>query len=212
LLRSEGVKGEAEQPAGPVPEDATMKPNRVFIAFIAAIFICGLAFAGDAWIHVKVDSASGEGETVRVNIPFSLVETVLPMVDADPLKHGKLHIDELENLDIDGLDLRAIMEEFRKTGDTEFVNVQDGSEKVTVSKKGEFLLVNVDDSEGGEKVRVRMPLALVDALLDADGDDDSLNLAAALKVLSEFEGDLVTVQDGDEMVRIWIDNNNFISE
>jgi hypothetical protein len=110
------------------------------------------------------------------------------------------------------MDLRAIMEEFRKTGDTEFVNVQDGSEKVTVSKKGEFLLVNVDDSEGGEKVRVRMPLALVDALLDADGDDDSLNLAAALKVLSEFEGDLVTVQDGDEMVRIWIDSNNFISE
>ncbi|MBD3868690.1 MAG: hypothetical protein IFK94_11245, partial [Acidobacteria bacterium] len=90
-----------------------MKPNRVFIAFIAAIFICGLAFAGDAWIHVKVDSASGEGETVRVNIPFSLVETVLPMVDADPLKHGKLHIDELDDLDIDGLDLRAVLEEFR---------------------------------------------------------------------------------------------------
>ena len=189
-----------------------MKPNRVFIAFIAAIFICGLAFAGDAWIHVKVDSASGEGETVRVNIPFSLVEAVLPMVDADPLKHGKLHIDELDDLDIDGLDLRAVLEEFRNTGDTEFVNVQDGSEKVSVSKKGEFLLVNVDDSEGGEKVRVRMPLALVDALLDADSEDNSLNLAAALKVLEDFQGDLVTVQDGDEMVRIWIDNNNFISE
>ncbi len=49
-----------------------MKPNRLFIAFIATIFICGLAFAGDAWIHVKVDSASGEGETVRDNIPFSM--------------------------------------------------------------------------------------------------------------------------------------------
>ena len=78
--------------------------------------------------------------------------------------------------------------------------------------KGEFLLVNVDDAEGGEKVRVRMPLALVDALLDSENGDNSLNLAAALKVLSEFEGDLVTVQDGDEMVRIWIDNNNFINE
>ncbi len=104
------------------------------------------------------------------------------------------------------------MEEFRKTGDTEFVNVQDGSENVSVSKKGEFLLVNVDHVEGGEKVRVRMPLALEDALLDSDGDDNSLNLAAALKVLSEFRGDLVTVQDGDEQVRIWIDHNNFIAE
>ncbi len=186
-----------------------MKPNRVLIAFIAAIFLCGVAFAGDAWIHVKVDSASGEGETVRVNIPFSLVETVLPMVDADPLKHGNLHFDEI---DLEGMDLRAVMEEFRKTGDTEFVNVQDGSEQVSVSKKGEFLLVNVDDSEGGEKVRVRMPLTLVDALLDVDSEDNSLNLAAALKALSAFKGDLVTVQDGDEMVRIWIDNNNFIDE
>jgi hypothetical protein len=138
-----------------------------------------------------------------------MVETVLPMVNADPLKHGNLHIEELN---MEGLDLRAVMEEFRKTGDTEFVNVQDGSENVSVSKKGEFLLVNVDDAEGGEKVRVRMPLALVDALLDSENGDNSLNLAAALKVLSEFEGDLVTVQDGDEMVRIWIDNNNFINE
>ncbi len=184
-----------------------MKRNRIFIAFIATMFLCGLAFAGDAWIHVKVDSASGEGETVRVNIPFSIVETVLPMVDADPLKKGMLEIDEI---DVEGLDLRAIMEEFRKTGDTEFVNVQDGSETVSVQKKGEFLLVNVDSDEDGEKVRVRMPLALVDALLESD--DNSLNLAAALKVLSGFEGDLVTVQDDDDIVRIWIDNNNFIAE
>lgn len=186
-----------------------MKPSKLFIASIAAIFLCGLAFAGEAWIHVKVDSASGEGETVRVNVPFSMVETVLPMVDAAPLKHGNLHIDEIG---LEGLDLRAVMEEFRRTGDTEFVNVKDGAETVSVSKKGEFLLVNVDDAENGEKVRVRMPLALVDALLDAGGEEGSLNLAAALEVLSEFEGDLVTVQDGDEQVRIWIDGNNFIAE
>ncbi len=189
-----------------------MKRNRLFLAFIATMFLCGLAFAGDAWIHVKVDSPSGEGGIVRVNIPFSLVETILPMIDADPLKHGMLEIDEIDELNMQGLDLRAILEEFRKTGDTEFVNVQNGNETVSVQKKGDFLLVNVDSAEDGEKVRIRMPLALVDALLDIDTENNSLNLAEALKVLGEFEGDLVTVQDGDETVRIWIDNNNFIAE
>jgi hypothetical protein len=186
-----------------------MRRSRLFIAFIAATFLCGLAFAGDAWIHVKVDSSGEDGESVRVNIPFSMVETVLPMVGVEPLKHGHLHMEEF---DMEGLDLRAIMEEFRNTEDTEFVNVKDGDETVTVEKKGDFLLVSVDSAGQGEKVRVRMPLAIVDALLDTEAGDNSLNLMAALKTLRDFEGDLVTVQDGDENVRIWIDNNNFIAE
>ena len=38
------------------------------------------AHAGDKdlWLHVAVD---GEGERVRVNVPISLVETALPLVE-----------------------------------------------------------------------------------------------------------------------------------
>ena len=60
-------------------------------------------------------------------------------------------------------------------------------------------------SEGGQQVRVRIPLRLVDALL-APGEN-TLDVAAAMRVLSESgAGDLVTVTGGDESVRIWVDD------
>jgi hypothetical protein len=185
-----------------------MKRNKIVIIFLAILLTSGFVLASDAWLHVKVDSASGEGETVEVNIPFSLVQAVLPMVDVDPLKNGKLHFDDLdmEGVELGDLDLRAVLEEFRRTGDTEFVRVRDGQENVTVSKKGDFLLVNVDSEGDGEKVRVRFPLEIIDAMLDSGSD--GLDLIAALNVLSDFEGDLVSVEDGDEIVRVWIDHSN----
>jgi hypothetical protein len=185
-----------------------MKRNKIVIIFLAILLTSGFVLASDAWLHVKVDSASGEGETVEVNIPFSLVQAILPLVDVDPLKNGKLHFDDLdvEGVELGDLDLRAVLEEFRRTGDTEFVRVRDGQENVTVSKKGDFLLINVDSEGDGEKVRVRFPLEIIDAMLESGSE--GLDLIAALNVLSDFEGDLVSVEDGDEIVRVWIDHSN----
>ena len=185
-----------------------MKRNKLAIALLATLLVSGFALASDSWLHVKVDSVSGEGESVEVNIPFSLVKTILPMVDIDPVSHGKLHFDNLdmEGVKVGDLDLRAVLEEFRKTGDTDFVRVRDGHENVTVSKKGDFLTVNVDSDNGGEKVRIRLPLEFIDAMLDSGSEE--LDLVAALSILSDFQGDLVSVEDGDEIVRIWIDQSN----
>jgi len=182
-----------------------MKRNRLLIVLLAALFTTGFIQAGDSWLHVKVDSPEGGGEMVRVNIPFSLVETILPMVGEKQLKDGKLH---LEGVSEDGLDLRAVLEQFRNSSDADFVKVRDGDENVTLSKKGEFLLVNATDVGEGGKVRIRLPLAIVDALLA--GEPDSLDLAAALEGLSRDEGDLVSVEDGEETVRIWVDSRNDI--
>ena len=96
--------------------------------------------------------------------------------------------------------------------DANFVRVRDGSETVSVSKKDGFLHVDVDDTGRGERVRVRMPLSIVDAMITTDGQPNSLDLTAALRALSTFEGDLVTVQDGRETVRVWIDSSNSIDE
>jgi len=179
------------------------------IAFLAATLFCSLALAGDAWIHVSVDSTDADGESVRVSLPFSLVETLLPMVDVEPLHEGRLVLDDL---DLEGLDLRAVLRELAEADDADFVRVRDGNETVSVSKKGGFLHVDVDESGGGERVRLRMPLSIVDAMLSGDGEPNSLDLAAAMRALSTFEGDLITVQDGRETVRIWIDSSNSIDE
>jgi hypothetical protein len=179
------------------------------IAVLAAILFCSLALAGDAWIHVTVDSPDPDGESVRISVPLSLVESLLPMVNVEPLREGRLVIDEL---DLERIDLRGILVELSKVDDADFVKVRDGSETVLVSKRGGFLHVDVDGGEGGERVRVRVPLSIVDAMLPEDGEPNTLDLAAGMRALSTFEGDLVSVQDGSETVRVWIDSSNSIEE
>lgn len=186
-----------------------MKRSTPVIAFLAATLFCSLALAGDAWIHVSVDTTDANGESVRVSLPFSLVETLLPMVNVEPLQDGRLIIDDL---DLEGIDIRAVLTELSAADDANFVRVRDGDETVSVSKKDGFLHVDVDSTGGGERVRVRMPLSIVDAMLPADGEPNSLDLAAGMRALSTFQGDLVTVQDGGETVRIWIDSSNSIDD
>jgi hypothetical protein len=186
-----------------------MRTSKPVVVLLATILVCAPAMAGDAWIHVSVDSAEAGGESVRVNLPFSLVESLLPMIDAEPLREGRLVLDEL---DLEGIDLRAVLREIAEVEDGDFVKVRDGDETVSVSKKSGFLHVDVNESRGREQVRLRMPMSILDAMLAVDGDSNSLDLVAALRALSTFEGDLITVQDGSETVRVWIDSKSFIEE
>ena len=66
-----------------------------------------------------------------------------------------------------------------------------------------MLLVNVDDD--GEKVRVRLPLDVVDAAFS--GESNQVDVVAALRVLGETypSHDIVTVEEGSTTVRVWID-------
>ncbi|HEX8879627.1 MAG TPA: hypothetical protein VF749_06330, partial [Candidatus Acidoferrum sp.] len=45
---------------------------------------------GERWLHVRVISTDGKGETVRVNLPLQLAEKVLPAVNHDRLHNGKV--------------------------------------------------------------------------------------------------------------------------
>ena len=60
-----------------------------------------------------------------------------------------------------------------------------------MAKDGGFLLIHVDETDG-ERVRVKMPLAVIDAMLSTD--EEELDLVAALEALADYDvGDLVTV-------------------
>jgi hypothetical protein len=169
----------------------------------------GFILAADQWLHVKVDATGEDGESVRVNIPLSLVETVLPMIEAEHLQHGMLGLDD-EGLE--GLDLRKLLQALRDTPDTNFVTVNSKDESVRVAKEGDFFIVRVEEKSGGENVLVKVPMAAVEALLSGT-DGNQLNIMAAIEALGEYKGgDLVTVQDGDQFVRIWIDTSNEIRD
>lgn len=184
-------------------------PVRAGAAALAALFClfltsAAIAAPAERWIHVKVDDTT-KGEIVRVNVPLSFAEKVLPTINHGELREGKVHIG---NANIDDVDLRALLEAIRSAPDNEFVTVQSKEQDVRVAKLNGNLVVHVRDrSAKDEKVDVTVPMTVVDALLKSGNHD--LDLVAAIHVLGEL-GDttLVTVHDATQNVRVWIDSKN----
>jgi hypothetical protein len=160
------------------------------------------AAKADRWLHVKVEDAKS-GEKVRVNVPLRVAETILPAINVDVIKNGRLRIEEIHT---HGVDLRAVLEAVRTLDDGEFVTIEDKEETVRVSKEGRFLLVRIQErGDQGEQVAVKVPLALIEALLS--GEKDELNISAAIRALNELGDEVyVAVTSRDETVRVWVDS------
>ena len=161
---------------------------------------------GERWLHVRVISTDGRGETVRVNVPLELAEKVLPAVNHERLHNGKVRID---SSDMNDVDVRAVMDAIRTTKDGEYVTVQSDDNDVRVAREGNHLIIHVLDKGGSKKsqVEVKVPMKVIDALLSAGKDE--LDLVAALHALGE-QGDteLVSVKDRDSTVKVWLDSKN----
>ena len=176
-----------------------------------------LAVAAERWVHIKVVETGEDGERVRINIPLSLAEKVLPTINADKFCHGKVKVNELN---VDEVDLRALLEAVRTAQDNEYVTVASRHENVRVAKAGGYLLVKVreaphtnrkgakpEPAKTGSTVDVKIPFTVVNALLS--GGKDELDVVAALRALGEYTDlELVTVEDGSSTVRVWVDSNN----
>jgi hypothetical protein len=194
-----------------------MKRSLSLLLFLVWTFSSALAFGAERWVHVKVTDAGKDGEKVRINIPLSLAEKVLPTINADKLQNGKIKVGAE---DLKGVDLRALLEAVREAPDNEYVTVESLHENVRVAKSGGFMLIKVREAEheaekAGKAVRtqpksvvdIKVPFTVVTALLS--GEKDELNLVAALQALNQNgDVDLVTVNDEDSTVRIWVDSQN----
>lgn len=191
--------------------------KRAIQAVAMVLCMAGVALAAtppERWLHVSVIDKDS-GETVRVNVPISMAEKVLGTIHQGNLHEGKIRIDGHFN---DDVDLRALLEAVRTAPDNEFVSVQSPHEDVSVAKVGGNLVIHVrENGKKGEKkdgekkddsrVEVTVPMKVVDTLV-ANGSKD-IDVAAALRVLGEM-GDmtLVTVQEAEQSVRIWVDSKN----
>jgi hypothetical protein len=179
----------------------------------------GTQVPADKWLHVTVNSKTANGETVRVNVPLSLIEKVLPAINKDKLHSGKIRINECR---VEGVDLRAVLEAVKGAKDGEFVTVEGPRENVRVAKENGYLIVKVRDmkrhrakdetpDKAGqpveERVDVKIPFSVVEALLS--GANDELDLVAAIRALAAH-GDsiLVSVEDHENTVRVWVDSKN----
>ena len=158
--------------------------------------------ASDLWLHIRVEESGHGGEKVNVNVPFQLIESLVPLIETREFHGGKL---DFRHAEIDGIDLRAVLSALREAPDAEFVTVRSDDELVRVSKEEGFIKVDVEDKWDSERVRVRMPMAVIEALVG--NNENELDVMAALRALGAYtHGDIVTVESGDESVRIWIDD------
>jgi len=210
--------------------------SRGFLGFASCLVLGACAFLPipgaaqtstktDQWIHVRVESKDNSGETVRVNVPVEMAEKVLPAINHENLRGGKVHID---NAHLDDVDLRALLEAVRSSKDGEYVTVQSNEDNVRVAKSAGYLYIHVTEkkvcnktakqTEGKDgsakntaakesKVEVKIPMKVVDALFSAGKDE--LDVLAALRALSASgDTELVNVKDDEDTVRVWIDSKN----
>ncbi len=178
--------------------------RKLLILMAIALFAVNgsLASSPSTWLHVRVEESGPHGESVAINVPLDLVESLLPLISVEGLEHGKVHIDceELQEIDV-----VAIVRELRSAEDGEYIVVEEHDERVRVEKRGDYLLIKVEERD--EKVEIRIRLEVAEALFM--DDPERLDLLKGIQALrNQGEGDLVTVVSEDERIRIWLDTKS----
>ncbi len=182
-----------------------MKTTAIGLMFLMLVASSAVAQQKDRWLHVRVKGTGAHTESVMVNLPLSLAEKVLPTINHEELRAGRV---KLHDADLNGVDLRTLLDAVRTTADGEFVRVEGPDENVRVAKEGDHMLIRVREHHNhGETVDVRVPMVVVNAMLS--GSKDELDLVAGVRALNAYRDTaLVTVDDADESVRIWVDSRN----
>ncbi|MGB8652937.1 MAG: hypothetical protein WCD23_00320, partial [Candidatus Acidiferrales bacterium] len=93
---------------------------------VAAMCVLGLGIASAAatakaaperYLHVKVEQGA-KGESVNINVPLSMAEKILPAIHQGNLNGGRVTIGQS---DINGIDIRTVLDAIRTAPDNEFV-------------------------------------------------------------------------------------------
>ena len=174
----------------------------------------------DLWLHIKVHDGNDDSR-VSINLPLSVVEAATPLIPEEARTAESLRVD---GRDVSVQDLRRIWREVQRQPDATYVTIEETHGKVRVARSGGYLLIRAADRDtpapapesgggggrdrrnAGEHVEVRIPVPVVDALLQGAGD--RFDLAGAIAALARNgEGELVTVNGDHETVRMWVDGD-----
>ncbi|MCY4660455.1 MAG: hypothetical protein OXF93_11670 [Acidobacteria bacterium] len=177
---------------------------RVVVAAAALLCLGGLPVAQDApqpWIHVEVVGGDEEGN-VSVNLPLAAAEVLASMIPPERIGGGEIQLTDT-GVSVSIPAVRKMWSQLMDAGDAEFITIEHEDDTVRVARSGDEIEVRMARGGEAETAEMRLPVAVVDALLSGDGD--SLNLRAALDRLSELRGDIVRVREDDRRIRVWID-------
>src|SRR3989442_8924372 len=98
--------------------NTTKKGPLLLAVLLAGTFVC--AASPERYLHVRVSNPITH-EMVRVNVPLSLAEKVIPAINHGQLRDGKVQIG---NFSADKVNLKAILDALKDAPEGEFVTVQ----------------------------------------------------------------------------------------
>lgn len=183
-----------------------LKMKSAALGLMAALWTAQALAAGQ-WLHVRVENA-GEEETVKVNVPLALAESVLPMLEEHEVQrqigeHGIRFGHRRWSTE----ELREAWEKAKAERDFEFLTAESRHENIRVALEGQDLVVRGSE-EGRQEFEILVPTKVVDALLSGSGEE--LDFRAALEALGDLGSQQVVLVKGEEgsTVRLWIDQNS----
>lgn len=188
-------------PNGETPMTGTTKVRHLLLALLVAASLVP-ALPVDAqeplWFHLRVEEPGTDG--VSLSLPLSLVEVALDVADRNLAQDEGFPWGGEGQVSV--ADLRRMWGELSAAGDADFVEIHEGRSHVRISRLADRILLTVDEGDA-TRVRLETPASVVDALLGTEGE--RLDLPAAVRELVRGgTQDLLSIQDGDTTVRIWI--------
>ena len=173
----------------------------LFVVLLGGLGTVVLAEQSDAWIHIRVHELNERGKNVSLNLPLAFAEAAAGIVPEKAMAKG---LGKLQAKGVSLIDIRRAWSELRASGDAEFVSVEEEGKRTTVAREGRYIRVRVIDlATDAYRVRIDLPVTVVDASLKKEGEE--IDLGAAVAQLSTERGDIVRVDDEEKRVRIWID-------
>jgi hypothetical protein len=184
-----------------------LQTSVMVVSLLAGMLIAAvsptLAGASEQYLHVKVQDGA---KRVNVNVPLSMAEKIIPAINNKRLHDGCVTIRQAE---MNGIDVRTILDAVRTAPDNEFVTVRERDQSVQIAKRNGNIVVYVRNRENkDQRVDVTVPMTVVNALFST-AKRDQLDIVAALRALGNSGNVfLVTVQDASQNVRVWVDSQS----
>ena len=170
---------------------------------LVGLALLPIVLAGGAVINTSLMIVDVHDGDRRLVVPVPLVLAQIALVFApDDVKRITVPAELVRVLPA----AERLITQLRGLQDTELVSVTAQDEKISISKQGHFLLVDVREHRA-EQVRVKLPLAGVAAMLESyDSEGGFFRTSKLISALrSAPSGRFVHVIDGDDeiSIRFW---------
>ncbi len=175
------------------------------LSMIGVVLACGFALAQTRqWVHVRVAS-EGE-EKFNLNLPLSLIDTRLPMIEDKQFGNHRSHGMHWENQEWTIEELRELWNAVKQEHGYDLASFGNRDSEVRLFLDDKYLRVESEESSR-DRVTARIPISVVDALLSGSGN--RLDLSAGIDALKQLDGDeLISVEAERGSVQVWIDDQS----